>query len=193
MTTTDVTRRWPDSTVGRASRINERTTVSGTGGGAAGGPVQVSSLTTVRFRLEPLDGGSPLWVRLRGRVVDGLIEDGDVVEVRGTRRGAEIRSHEVYDHTSGDTLVVRYRRLQLVLGLILAVVVLSIIAFVVVGALTDKPARSTPPSGFPGGPPATHPSVIPSPDQLRSQSMDECLHAGFTQAQCEQVVDGTNQ
>jgi hypothetical protein len=120
--TPEIRKRWPNGVIGRADHLNERTVTRGSYGPNGG---SVHSVTTVRFRLNPLTGGTPLRVRLRGSFVDGAIDEDEIVEARGKMRRGELRATHVYSHTTGDTLRVKFRRVQLVLGIIVAIALLA--------------------------------------------------------------------
>jgi pSer/pThr/pTyr-binding forkhead associated (FHA) protein len=129
-------RRWSNSVIGRAQRVNERLQVRRTAYMSHPGSMNLTppTVTTVRFTILPLDGSAPTPVRLRGSFVDGFVNDGEIVEARGTWRRGEFRAVEVYSHSSGDTLRVKYRAVQFVIGLVALTLIAGVALWIVFGS-----------------------------------------------------------
>lgn len=94
------------------------------------------------FRLERYREGRrlpPIPVEMRGRSFSGSINDGDLIEFRGTWRDGQdspLRPRRVYNRTSGMTVTVRSARLAKAL---LVTVVVAFVMYVVISIARGSP------------------------------------------------------
>jgi hypothetical protein len=168
-------RRWSNSLIGVARGLNERSELRMRA--SSYGTARASSVTTVRFRLEPLEGGPPVVVKVKGRRIDGGIEEGEVVEARGSFRRGEYYAQEVFGHETGDTLRVKFPVVETVVTIIGILAVTAAILAIFVFNVFDR-------DGGGGIPDA------PTPAESRQASINACLSAGFSLEECEQQVPG---
>jgi hypothetical protein len=97
-----------DLVAGTARDVRFRTEIRGGGShGSGGGATSIQSRSILTFRIER-DATAPVPVELRGLNIDGVIADGDLVEVAGPARpGRVLKASTVVNRTTGVPVVAR--------------------------------------------------------------------------------------
>lgn len=150
--------RTPGMIVGQAQRVQKQQQL-----------VRGGSIQTVEFRLEPQDS-PPVVVQMRGFLLEGVVADGDVVEVPSVgMRGGFIQTDHLYNRTTDS--VVRMRKgvsgsiavaetlygrrftrtvyvLFFTIFFLIAAVIIGVILFSTVLASKTQPSSPSPPAWY---------------------------------------------